>query len=120
MAKKLKPYAPSEIFDNPDLVDRIFDYIRDQFPQMAGDQLEKLKVDARAEFGGREHYVASRPQTERQRRVSSVLSLFNGRNATEVARQLQIGRATVYRIIKQDGQTKKLSHLPDDVRQRTP
>ncbi|WP_373995244.1 helix-turn-helix domain-containing protein [Massilia sp. WG5] len=28
--------------------------------------------------------------------------LFNGRNASEVARKLGIGRATVYRIIKQE------------------
>jgi hypothetical protein len=38
------------------------------------------------------------------RLAQQVLTLFNGRNATEVARELEgIGRATVYRKLKQPG-----------------
>ena len=37
------------------------------------------------------------------RLATQVLSLFNGRNATEVARCLNISRATVYRLLKQPG-----------------
>nr|WP_305683079.1 helix-turn-helix domain-containing protein [Hydrogenophaga sp.] len=35
--------------------------------------------------------------------------MFNGRNAREVARRLGIGRATVYRLIKQGGGEKRLN-----------
>jgi predicted transcriptional regulator YheO len=30
--------------------------------------------------------------------------MFNGRNATEIARRLKIGRATVYRMVKTAGE----------------
>ena len=35
--------------------------------------------------------------------VAEVLRTFNSRNATELARRLQVSRATVYRWIKQPG-----------------
>jgi len=93
----------------PDLVDRIFDYILAEFPQIAGQPPEKIattKAAVRAEFKGEECYIAARPVTERQQTVSQVLALFNGRNATEVARRLRLSRATVYRMLKQPGQSK--------------
>jgi len=96
------PHELSEKFGDPDLVDRMFDYILDQFPEMAS-RVPALKAEVRAEFGGEGQYIAKRPMTERQKRVSAVLRLFNGRNASEVARVLNIGRATVYRILKQAG-----------------
>lgn len=89
----------------PDLVDRIFDYILAELPQIA-DSVQKHKDAVRAEFRGEECYIATRPATARQQTVSQVLTLFNGRNASEVARRLQISRATVYRVLKQPGQTK--------------
>lgn len=104
----------------PDLVDRIFDYIFsdpvlaaavEAVPGAEGkkaDSVEKLKACVRDEFKGEECYIAGRPATARQERVAQVLALFNGRNATEVARRLQISRRTVYRVIKQPGGTKKL------------
>ena len=94
----------------PDLVDRIFDYILSD-PHLAaaltalgsesGRKLESIKASVRSEFRGEECYIAGRPATERQRTVARVLALFNGRNASEVARRLGIGRSTVYRILKQ-------------------
>ena len=97
---------------DPDLVDRIFDYILSD-PVLAeairkGAQTEKtsvakLKKAVRAEFRGEECYIAGRPATARQELVAQVLSLFNGRNATEVARRLGIHKATVYRALKQPG-----------------
>lgn len=84
----------------PDLVDRIFDYILAELPEIAA-SVQKHKAAVRAEFGGEECYIASRPATTRQQTVTQVLALFNGRNATEVARRLQISRATVYRSVKQ-------------------
>jgi Mor family transcriptional regulator len=101
----------------PDLVDRIFDYIfADPVLSLAikKSSVSNIKAAVRAEFKGEECYIASRPATERQRTVAQVLALFNGRNATEVARKLQISRATVYRVIKQPGSPKpatKQSHL---------
>lgn len=90
----------------PDLVDRIFDYILAEFPHIAGQPAEKVaatKAAVRAEFRGEECYIAGRPATARQQTVAQVLALFNGRNATEVARRLHISRATVYRSLKQAG-----------------
>lgn len=110
----------------PDLVDRIFEYIlsdpamaravqttaaaRDQaahasFQALAepalADPLYHLKTAVRAEFQGERCYITSTPATDRQLRVAEVLRLFNGRNATEVARRMQISKMSVYRYIKQ-------------------
>ena len=94
----------------PDLVDRIFDYIfsdPDPDPALAvaieKASVSKIKTMVRAEFKGEMFYVAGRPVTERQKIVAQTLALFDGRNATEVARRLGIGRATVYRYLKQAG-----------------
>lgn len=85
----------------PDLVDRIFDYLLAEFPQLGGAQIDKAKGAVRAEFGGEDVYIPARGAIERQRLVAEVLSLFNGRNATEIARRLGISRASVYRFLKQ-------------------
>lgn len=93
------------IADNPDLVDRIFAYLIEIVPAIAQDKehLEQAKAAVRDEFGGCEAWVRS-PRTEKSRAMADqVLSMFNGRNATEVARALNIGRATVYRCIKTPG-----------------
>ena len=87
---------------HPDLVDRIFDYLLEEFPQLAGDadRLKKAEAAVRAEFAGAEVYLQKRSSKDV---AAEVLRLFNGRNASEVARRLGIGRATVYRYIKQTG-----------------
>ena len=96
------------LFDaEPDLVDRIFDYIAKELPEVSGSVCH-LKLKVRAEFRGEECYIADRPATARQQQVAQVLSLFNGRNATEVARRLGIGRSTVYRILKQSSSAKNV------------
>lgn len=105
---KRKPTAPaghqlSALFADPDLVDRIFDYIVEQFPEIKSERIDELKRSTREEFRGAEVYIPSRSPTDRQQQVQEVLKMFNGRNATEIARRLQIGRATVYRYIKQSG-----------------
>lgn len=94
----------------PDLVDRIFDYIVRELPDLQASAL-KLKDEVRAEFRGEECYIPMHGATVRQARVQQVLALFNGRNASEVARSLQISRATVYRLLKQPGHVKKLSQV---------
>lgn len=86
----------------PDLVDRIFDYLLEEFPALAGDAaaVKRAQTAVRAEFAGEEVYIQKRPS---QDVASEVLRLFNGRNATEIARRLGIHRATVYRYLKQPG-----------------
>lgn len=92
-----------EVFCDEDVVDRVFDYVRELLPDHAAlaDELEEIKRQVRREFGGREVYIHRRRTDEARERAERVLALFNGRNASEVARRLGIGRATVYRIIKQ-------------------
>lgn len=87
---------------DPDIVDRLFEFLRDHphLPDFPPDVLAEIKADLRSEF--RDEVRRTSPQ-ERQQRVHQVLALFNGRNATEVARSLGIGRATVYRYLKQAG-----------------
>ncbi len=87
---------------HPDLVDRIFDYLLEEFPQLAGDadRLKKAEAAVRAEFAGAGVYLQKRGSKDV---AAEVLRLFNGRNATEVARKLGIHRATVYRYLKQPG-----------------
>ena len=86
----------------PDLVDRIFDYLLAEFPQLAGDaaRVQRAQTAVRAEFAGEEVYIQKRSSKEI---AAEVLRMFNGRNATEVARRLRIHRATVYRYLKQAG-----------------
>ncbi|MDK6078934.1 Mor transcription activator family protein [Massilia varians] len=92
----------SEVFEDPDLVDAIFAFIETEFPDMAS-RTALLKEEVRREFSGIEIYIPRRSVAERARITAEVLRVFNGRNAAEVARRLGIGRATVYRIIKQEG-----------------
>lgn len=90
----------------PDLVDRIFDFIIGQIPEIAREQnlLAEAKQAVREEFDGDRLYITSRKQERKRMELAQkVLSMFNGRNATEIARSLQISRATVYRFIKQSG-----------------
>jgi Mor family transcriptional regulator len=93
------------LLDNVDLIDKIFEFIQIEFPEMR-DKASALKELARREFAGIETYIPRRSQAERDRIVAEVMVLFNGRNATEVGRRLNISRASVYRIIKTPG-TKK-------------
>lgn len=103
MATHATPGLNALIAAEPDLVDRIFEYLLAEFPQIAGPRLDDVKNDVREEFSGQAGYIRHQPLSARQERVEAVLSLFDGRNATEVARRLQIGRSTVYRYLKQAG-----------------
>ena len=85
-----------------DLVDAIFEYIFVEFPEFAA-RAVSLKESIRKDFSGDRAYIPRRSQAERERTVNEVLTLFNGRNASEIARRLNIGRTTVYRIIKTEG-----------------
>lgn len=96
------PHRLSERFAEADLVDRIFDYIVEQLPELKGRATE-VKDAVRAEFAGEKVWVTKRSADERQRIAQQTLEFFNGRNVSEVARRLQISRATVYRLLRQAG-----------------
>ena len=100
----LMPQAtpPSDTAHTPDLVDLVITYVTSIAPELTAKR-DQIEQDLRAELGGESHYVQARTETHRQRRAREVLALFNGRNATEVARRLNISRASVYRYIKQPG-----------------
>lgn len=89
----------------PDLVDRIFEYLLAEFPSLGADAmgLRRARAAVRAEFAGEEVYIARRGSREAAEVAAEVLRLFNGRNADEVARRLGVSRRTVYRYLKQPG-----------------
>jgi len=86
----------------PDLVDRVFDYLVALVPEISQRRAE-IKTALRDEFATNRAYVRRRGAGETNPVAAEVLRLFNGRNASEVARVLQIHRATVYRYLKQPG-----------------
>src|SRR5450830_300172 len=69
----------------PDLVDRIFAYLEAELPQALRD-VDHLKANIRAEFGGLDWYIPVKARGASRQRQQEVLRLFNGRNAEEVAR----------------------------------
>ncbi len=98
------------IQESPDLVDRIFEFLLQDTALAAAlekcsDQQKKsvavIKEAVRKEFAGEHVYVRHRRDKGEVSR--EVLRLFNGGNATQIARQLGISRASVYRHIKQAG-----------------
>lgn len=98
------PQLDRLIAQEPDLVDRIFEYLLAEIPQLAEDaRLDEARRAVREEFASQQAYIRAQPLSDQTRLAQSVLALFNGRNATEVARRLNISRATVYRKLKQAG-----------------
>lgn len=102
--KKATRHVLSERFADPDLVDRIFDYVVALIPELNSAEIEPTKAAIRKEFGGVEQYVRSESVDRRKREMErEVRRMFDGRNATQIARVLNISRATVYRCLKQPG-----------------
>lgn len=64
---------------------------------------EKIEERLRREMAGDRGYISGASIGTRQEKYDRVRRMFNGRNATEIARELKIGRATVYRILKTPG-----------------
>jgi Mor family transcriptional regulator len=86
-----------------DFVDSLLDLLCEQLPTLSQDR-PRLKAAICHHFGGDRYYVAARvPKQGADDTAANVLALFNGRNAREVARKLGIGRASVYRYLKQAG-----------------
>lgn len=94
--KSPTPKLDALIAEDPDLVDHLFVFLLKENPDLAGREA-KFKADIRKEFGGESYYVAKRSASELKQQV---LGLWNGRNATTVARELGISRGSVYRHLK--------------------
>ena len=57
----------------------------------------------RSEMAGDRGYISAASTATREEQHDRVRRMFNGRNATQIARELKIGRSTVYRILKRPG-----------------
>jgi len=57
----------------------------------------------RTEMAGDRGYISSASTASREEKIKRVRAMFNGRNAAAIARELHMGRATVYRILKIPG-----------------
>lgn len=64
---------------------------------------ESIEKRLRAEMAGDRGYISSESTETREAKQDRARRMFNGRNATEIARELKIGRATVYRWLKRPG-----------------
>ena len=64
---------------------------------------EKIERRLRALMAGDRGYISSQSAADRQATHDRVRRMFNGCNATQIARELHLGRATVYRILKRAG-----------------
>lgn len=102
--KAKTPTYPEANF-SPDLVDRMFEYLIELLPELRGSaaSVERVEQQLRKEFAGRAVYLPVRSSVDKAEERQQVLRLWNGRNATSVARTLGISRATVYRHLKQPG-----------------
>lgn len=81
-----------------DLLDRMIERLRQIEPTFSESMAVELEMQLRHEFGGEKHWVYKRiPPGELAERVRQ---RFNGRNAGQVAEELGIHRATVYRVLK--------------------
>jgi Mor family transcriptional regulator len=96
----------SALLDNVDLIDKIFEFIQIEFPEMH-DKAFAQKELALREFAGIETYIPRRSQAERDRIAREVITVFNGSNAHEVAKRVCISRSSVYRIIKASTRTRE-------------
>lgn len=95
-----RSYRP--IDGDADLVDQMIAFLARHRPELA-EVAREVEAELRAEFGGGGHYVRS-TLVPHDARTDAVLSAFNGCNVSEVARELGISRATVYRRLRQAGQ----------------
>lgn len=102
--KAKTPAAPEANFA-PDLVDRMFEYLIELLPELRGsaEAVERIEQQLRSEFAGQDVYIPAKSLMSKAEERRQVLRLWNGRNATSVARSLGISRATVYRYLKQPG-----------------
>lgn len=78
----------------PDIVDRMVALITDARPDLI-DEMMSIAEKLRQEVGGERVYVRRRRDL-----AAVIIEQFDGRNATQLARALGIGRTTVYRHLR--------------------
>ncbi len=71
--------------------------------EFSRDLAQKIEARLRREMSGDRTYMPRESTASRKAMHDKVRRMFNGSNATEIARELGIGRTTVYRILKQPG-----------------
>lgn len=99
---------PTADYTDSDFLDRLFACLSGHLPALTEEQLAQARDAVRQHFAGERAYIPKgHTPSDREQLARDVLALFNGRNATEVARRLRIGRTTVYKIIKQPGITNR-------------
>lgn len=88
-----------------DVVTHLLQKLCELVPEVRGDVARQQSIEAhlRLEFGGQTTYVAASGKDYAAMRAQ-VRERFNGRNASTLARELGVGRATVYRWLKQPGE----------------
>ena len=70
--------------------------------EVAGLVGAEITSDLLRTWSGERVYIAKKPYSVAKLH-DEIRRKFNGRNAHEIAREMEIGRATVYRIIKTEG-----------------
>ena len=86
-----------------DFVESLLDLVCSVKPMTEQERAAAAKA-VRQHYGAETHYVAARgPGETADALAREILARFNGRNARTVARELRIGKTTVYRVIKQAG-----------------
>jgi DNA invertase Pin-like site-specific DNA recombinase len=91
---------------DPDFVDRVWDYLLANFPQLkevSQERVHDVKQQIRRGERGERPYITPASPSAREMEAKKILRLFNTMNATEVARVVGCSRATVYRVLKQSG-----------------
>lgn len=83
-----------------DLVTAIFDLLEEKSADIQGSRVQ-LESAVREHFSGMRGTITAKPDAVTT--AKRVLSMFNGRNTSEIARKLDISRQHVYRILKQPG-----------------
>lgn len=77
--------------------------MKDWAPEISKQIAQLIEKRLRDEMAGDRGYISSSSTASKEEKYARVRRMFNGRNATEIARELNIGRATVYRILKKPG-----------------
>ena len=79
------------------------DIVKQWAAELGRELAEKIEKRLRREMAGDRIYISNESESSRKQKYDMVRRMYNGRNATAIARELKIGRATVYRILKTPG-----------------
>jgi len=87
------------VADN-DIIRDLIDRIATAVPEMSVECAVSIEREARAHWGGSDVHVPADPGRESRRRAA-VIAWRNGVPIDTIRSSLGIGRATIYRIVKQ-------------------